>query len=53
MSYIKRHLDDIMDLYWNGYTKEEIVKKLNTTKELVEGGIAMAYACDSYLHNGL
>lgn len=46
MSYIKRHLDDIMDLYWNGYTKEEIVKKLNTTKELVEGGIAMAKEID-------
>ena len=41
MSKVKRMLEDIMELYENGYSKQEIVNILNISEKFVDDGIEM------------
>lgn len=51
MSKIKRMLEDIMELYENGYSKEEIKNILNISEKFVDDGIEMYKRIEEELGN--
>lgn len=41
MSAIKKHMEAIWDLHWQGKTRKEIIEELGTTEDLVDGALEL------------